>query len=248
MSRIEARSITKRYEIEGKTVDALRGVSLEVNSPEFVTIVGRSGSGKTTLLRILAGLEAPTSGEVRCDGRLCTPGSPMAAGMVFQEPRLMPWLSVLQNVLFAFPPSQRGPELRSKAVKMIKLVGLAGYEEALPGQLSGGMAQRVALGRAMLREPETILLDEPLGALDYFTRRTMQRELLRLYHEENRSFVMVTHDVGEALRLGTRVIVLRDGLSADEIEVGLPYPRPRSTPVFQLLIDRVLAAIGDEDR
>lgn len=128
---------------------------------------------------------------------------------------------------------------------MIETVGLKGYEMALPAQLSGGMAQRVALGRALVKNPPVILLDEPLGALDYFTRRTMQRELIRLYLEEKKSFIMVTHDVGEALRLGTRVIVLGEGRVTRELSVDLPYPRPRSTPAFQGLIDKVLGAIGD---
>ena len=157
----------------------------------------------------------------------------------------MPWLSALDNILFAYPPRERNEGLRERALKMIETVGLKGYEMALPAQLSGGMAHRVALGRALVKNPPVILLDEPLGALDYFTRRTMQRELIRLYLEEKKSFIMVTHDVGEALRLGTRVIVLGEGRVTRELSVDLPYPRPRSTPAFQGLIDEVLGAIGD---
>ena len=157
----------------------------------------------------------------------------------------MPWLSALDNIIFACPPRERGEELRRAALRMIETVGLKGYEGALPTQLSGGMAQRVALGRALVKNPPLKLLDEPLGALDYFTRRLMQRELIRLYLEEKKSFIMVTHDVGEALRLGTRVIVLREGGVERELAVGLPYPRPRSSPAFQSLIDEVLEAIGE---
>lgn len=245
MSFLTVDSVSKSYDIEGRRIEALRGVSLEIGENEFVTVVGRSGSGKTTLLRILASLEQPTAGAVRFRGRECSEENPLPAGMVFQEARLMPWLSALDNIIFACPPRERGEELRRAALRMIETVGLKGYEGALPTQLSGGMAQRVALGRALVKNPPLILLDEPLGALDYFTRRLMQRELIRLYLEEKKSFIMVTHDVGEALRLGTRVIVLREGGVERELAVGLPYPRPRSSPAFQSLIDEVLEAIGE---
>lgn len=245
MSFLSVENVSKCYSIEGRRVEALRGVSLEIGENEFVIVVGRSGSGKTTLLRILASLEPPTAGSVKFKGRLCSQEEPLPAGMVFQEARLMPWLSALDNILFAYPPRERTEGLRERALKMIETVGLKGYERALPAQLSGGMAQRVALGRALVKNPPVILLDEPLGALDYFTRRTMQRELIRLYLEEKKSFIMVTHDVGEALRLGTRVIILGEGRVKRELSVDLPYPRPRSTPAFQGLIDEVLGAIGD---
>ena len=245
MSFLSVENVSKCYSIEGRRVEALREVSLEIGENEFVTVVGRSGSGKTTLLRILASLEPPSEGSVKFRGRPCSQEEPLSAGMVFQEARLMPWLSALDNILFAYPPRERNEGLRERALKMIETVGLKGYEMALPAQLSGGMAQRVALGRALVKNPPVVLLDEPLGALDYFTRRTMQRELIRLYLEEKKSFIMVTHDVGEALRLGTRVIVLGEGRVTRELSVDLPYPRPRSTPAFQGLIDKVLGAIGD---
>ncbi len=245
MAFLSVDSVSKSYRLEERRVEALRDVSLEIGENEFVAIVGRSGSGKTTLLRILASLEPPTSGAVRFRGRECSEESPLSAGMVFQEARLMPWLSALDNIIFACPPRERGEELRKRALEMIETVGLGGYESALPTQLSGGMAQRVALGRALVKDPPVVLLDEPLGALDYFTRRAMQRELIRLYLDKKKSFIMVTHDVGEALRLGTRVVVLGEGRVKRELSVNLPYPRPRSTPAFQNLIDEVLEAIGD---
>ncbi|MCD8163142.1 MAG: ABC transporter ATP-binding protein [Synergistaceae bacterium] len=245
MSFLSVENVSKCYSIDGRRVEALRDVSLEIGENEFVTVVGRSGSGKTTLLRILASLEPPTAGSVKFRGRSCSQEEPLPAGMVFQEARLMPWLSAIDNILFAYPPRERDEGLRESALKMIETVGLKGYERALPAQLSGGMAQRVALGRALVKNPPVILLDEPLGALDYFTRRTMQRELIRLYLEEKKSFIMVTHDVGEALRLGTRVVILGEGRVTRELPVDLPYPRPRSTPVFQGLIYEVLGAIGD---
>lgn len=247
MNGLELKDISKRYEVGGLPVNALRGVSLDISEDDFAVIVGRSGSGKTTLLRIMAGLEQPSSGMISYAGLPCAPEHPLPAAMVFQEPRLMPWLSAADNVLFSVPPASRTKETSVSALEKLSLVGLDGYGSAYPDQLSGGMAQRVALARALLREPRILLLDEPLSALDYFTRRTMQKELIRLYKEEKRCFIMVTHDVGEALRLGTRVIVLKDGAAADDIKVDMPYPRPRSSKDFQSLIDRVLSAIGDSD-
>lgn len=247
MDELVISGVSKRYEIKDNAVQALDGINIKVGADEFLAIAGRSGSGKTTLLRLMAGLEEPTSGEIRYKDSICTQNAPLLAAAVFQEPRLMPWLSALDNVLFSIPPAKRDDRAVKAAIEKLALVGLAGYEAALPGQLSGGMAQRVALARALLREPRILLLDEPLSALDYFTRRTMQRELIRLFKEEQRCFIMVTHDVGEALRLGTRVIVLKDGRVADDIKVTLPYPRPRSSHEFQGLIDRVLNSIGDSD-
>ncbi len=165
--------------------------------------------------------------------------------MVFQEPRLLPWLSVENNILFPFHPEGRAKDLHSKAISLLKMLGLEGYENAMPHQLSGGMAQRVALGRALSCDPEIVLLDEPLGALDYFTRRALQRELARIYMEGGKTFLMVTHDVGEALRLGTRVIVLKKGKIEASIPIELEYPRDRHCETFQTLLDEVLAALDD---
>ncbi len=247
MKELEIKNVSKRYTIKESIVNALDGVDLTISGDDFVVIVGRSGSGKTTLLRLMAGLEMPTKGELLYDGVLCTAEAPLPASMVFQEPRLMPWLSAFDNVLFSVAPAKRDDSVRKAASDKLALVGLAGHEDALPAQLSGGMAQRVALARALLRDPRILLLDEPLSALDYFTRRTMQRELLRLFHDEKRCFIMVTHDVGEALRLGTRVVILKDGHIADDIKIEMPHPRRRNSAEFQGLVDRVLAAIGDSD-
>lgn len=242
---ISLRNISKCYSAAGRSVFALKDLSLDIRENEFLAVVGRSGSGKTTLLRILASLEEPTAGEMRFRGKLCSPENPLPSGMVFQDARLMPWLSALENIIFAFPPRERTAELHEAAKKMLETVGLSGCERSMPRELSGGMAQRVALGRALIKNPSVILLDEPLGALDYFTRRAMQRELIRIYLQEKKSFIMVTHDVGEALRMGTRVIVLGEGQMRKEINVDFSYPRPRSDPRFQRLIDEVLDAIGD---
>lgn len=244
---IKIENLSKIYSIGEKKIPALRGITLDIGDGEFLSVVGRSGCGKTTFLRLLASLEEPTGGEIYFNGRLCTKKNPAPAGMVFQEPRLLPWLTVCENIIFAYPPRERCQELQVRARKMVKSVGLAGYEDARPDQLSGGMAQRVALGRALLKDPPVVLLDEPFGALDYFTRLTMQEELLRLYVNGGKSFIMVTHDVGEALRLGTRVIVLGGGKIKSDIQVSLPYPRQRNSADFQSLMDKVLEAVGKSD-
>ena len=247
MNRLKIENLTKKYQLEDMAVDALSGINLEIEQGEFIAIVGRSGSGKTTLLRILAGLEEQTSGKIYFQGRECTVDAPLPTGMVFQEARLMPWLSVESNVLFPFLPKGRDEAMHRKALSLLEMLGLSGYENAMPFQLSGGMAQRVALGRALIRDPEIILLDEPLGALDYFTRRTLQSELVRIYRGGGKTFIMVTHDVGEALRLGTRVLVLKNGKIDVSVNVPMGYPRVRNSPEFQALVDRVLGAIEDSE-
>ena len=135
--------------------------------------------------------------------------------------------------------------MHQKALEILKMLGLEGYENAMPHQLSGGMAQRVALGRALSCDPEIVLMDEPLGALDYFTRRALQRELVRIYLQGGKTFLMVTHDVGEALRMGTRVLVLKNGMIEASIPIPLEYPRDRHCETFQALLDRVLTALDD---
>lgn len=247
MSWLKIDNLKKTYLIEEMEVEALRGIDLEIEEGGFIVIVGRSGSGKTTLLRIMAGLEQETEGKMIFKGRVCDQENPLPVGMVFQEPRLMPWLSVESNILFPFLPGGESEALRAKAMGILKMLGLEGYQNAMPDQLSGGMAQRVALGRALSCDPEIVLLDEPLGALDYFTRRALQRELIRIYMEGGKTFMMVTHDVGEALRLGTRVLVLKKGRIEASIPVPLQYPRDRHCETFQSLIDQILTALDDAE-
>lgn len=247
MSFLKIEDLKKRYVIEDMNVDALMGIDLEIEQGGFIVIVGRSGSGKTTLLRILASLERETEGRIIFKGRICDYEYSLPVGMVFQEPRLLPWMSVESNILFPFHPKGRAKEQHSKATSLLEMLGLEGFANAMPYQLSGGMAQRVALGRALSCEPEIVLLDEPLGALDYFTRRTLQRELLRIYMQGGKTFLMVTHDVGEALRLGTRVIVLKKGKIEASIPIELEYPRDRHCEKFQSLLDEVLEALDDAE-
>lgn len=247
MNRLRIEGLKKTYVLDDMEVEALRGVDLEIEDGGFIVIVGRSGSGKTTLLRILAGLEEETEGRIVFNGKVRTSENRLPVGMVFQEPRLLPWLSVENNILFPFLPGGEARSLRPKAYELLKMLGLEGYQNAMPNQLSGGMAQRVALGRALSCDPEIVLLDEPLGALDYFTRRTLQRELVRIYLEGGKTFLMVTHDVGEALRLGTRILVLKEGMIEASIPVPMEYPRERRCDLFQSLLDEVLTAIDDSE-
>lgn len=234
-------------------LQALEDVSFTVGEQEFVCVLGPSGSGKSTLLRILAGLLPATQGSVSYHGeRLFGPRREI--GFVFQKANLMPWRSVLENILL---PLELAGEPRStsipKAREMVELVGLDGFEGVLPRDLSGGMAQRVAIGRALVHDPEVLLLDEPFGALDALTRERMGLELLRIWERRCKTVVMVTHSITEALFLADRVLVFtqRPGRVRQEFLVELPRPRQeniRYTPDFGELARQVRTAIGDTEQ
>ena len=240
------RDLSKSFSLNGQRLEVLRGLNLNVKGGEALAIVGPSGCGKTTLLRVLAGLEQPDRGEVRIDGAPVQ-GIGSQRAVIFQEPRLLPWLTVLQNVAFGL--EVRGLDLdgaQDKARHYIRLVGLAGFEEAYPRQLSGGMAQRVGIARALTVQPEILLLDEPLGALDAMTKLTMQEELARIWREEGVTMILVTHDLEEAIHLADRVLVLAKENAAPPrlLDVDLPRPRDRSAPDFVAMRRRLMAEIG----
>jgi NitT/TauT family transport system ATP-binding protein len=224
---------------------ALDGVSFEVCPQEFVCVLGPSGSGKSTLLRILAGLLPPTSGEVIFHGSE-HPG----IGMVFQQANLMPWRTVSENL--RLPLELAGMEsnvARQKAQEMMELVGLEGFESYWPRDLSGGMAQRVAIARALIHDPDLLLLDEPFGSLDALTRERMWTELSRIWQARQKTVLMVTHSISEALFLADRVLVLsqRPGKVKLDLEVDLPRPRldeMRYTLQFGKLARRLKETIG----
>jgi ABC-type nitrate/sulfonate/bicarbonate transport system ATPase subunit len=247
MARIEISRVTKRYEPADASQDpALEDVSLTIADNEFVTLVGRSGCGKTTLLNIVAGLVAPTSGEVRVDGRTVT-GPGQGKGMVFQQHALFPWLTAIQNV--EFPGKSRGvprQERRETASQLIDLVGLRGFEDRYPVELSGGMQQRVAIARALALDPEILLMDEPFGALDELTRIEMQDELLRVWSSRKKTVVFVTHSISEALMLSDRVVVLtaRPGRIRQEFAVALPRPRERTDARLLTLHETIWQSLG----
>lgn len=211
---------------------ALRDVDLDVAPGEVVAVVGGSGCGKSTLLRLVAGLDREHEGTVEVAGAAVTGPGP-DRGVVFQEHRLLPWLTVEENVAFAVPHLDAAARA-STVAEHLALVGLAGFERSYPGQLSGGMAQRVAIARALAHRPGVLLLDEPFGALDAFTRIQMQEELLRIWEAERTTLVLVTHDIDEAVFLGDRVVVMgtRPGTVRRVFPVRLSRPRDRTGSEF----------------
>lgn len=243
---VTVRDLSKSFALNGQRLAVLRDLQLEVRGGETLAIVGPSGCGKTTLLRVLAGLESPDSGEVLIDGQTVQ-GVGTERAIIFQEPRLLPWLTVLGNVAFGLQvrgtPRDRA---EARARHYIRLVGLAEFESAFPRQLSGGMAQRVGIARALTVQPEILLLDEPLGALDAMTKLTMQEELARIWREEKVTMILVTHDLEEAIFLADRVLVLPKEKDAVPrlISVDLPRPRDRSDSGFVQMRRRLMAGFG----
>ena len=206
---------------------ALEPTNLDVGNNDFVTILGPSGCGKSTLLRIIAGLDRPTSGRVVLDGQEVT-GPGADRGMVFQSYTLFPWLTVRENIAFGL--RERGvseAEREEIADGFIQRVGLSGFENHWPKQLSGGMQQRTAIARALANDPKILLLDEPFGALDNQTRVLMQEMLLGIWERDRKTVVFVTHDIEEAIFLGSRVVVMtaRPGRIKADVPIGLPHPR-----------------------
>lgn len=222
---------------------ALSPVNLTVEEGEFISIVGPSGCGKSTLLRLVAGLLMPTSGKLSLDGEEIM-GTDAKRGMAFQKPTLFPWLTVEENI--AFGPKVRKENKKEEIERMLALTHLSDFRSAYPHELSGGMAQRVALVRTMINEPEVFLLDEPLGALDAFTRMKMQDELLLLWKEKKNMMLMVTHDVDEAIYMGTRVLVMAKagGSVLRDIPIDLPYKRKRLDPKFLSYREEIMRLLG----
>jgi len=228
---ISVRSVTKIYEAtKGQRVLALEAVSFDVNQGEFVTLVGPSGCGKSTLLRLVAGLHTATSGELYVDGKKVE--RPVNVGMVFQTPVLMPWMSVLANILLPVEIRKLNMEDgRKEARELVQLLGLAGFERAYPFELSGGMQSRVAIGRALIHKPKLLLMDEPFGSLDAFTRESMGMELLRVWEKYKKTVIFVTHDIAEAVFLADKVVVLtpRPGRVSSVMQIDLERPRTVAT-------------------
>ena len=212
---------------------ALSSISLEMKSGEFISLVGTSGCGKSTFLRLIAGLITPTVGTLSVNDKEITGPAP-DRGMVFQRPTLFPWLTVEKNIGFSLKMQNKLKGNEQRVDHMLDLIGLKNFKDDYPGQLSGGMAQRVALVRTLINEPPILLLDEPLGALDAFTRMNMQDEILSAWKGRNQLAVMVTHDVDEAIYMGTRVIVMEPspGRIKADIPIKLDYPRNRSSAQF----------------
>lgn len=228
---IEYRKVRKNYNSGDDEVVALEDVSFDVAEGEFVTVVGRSGCGKTTLLKLTAGLLTPTEGTVRVAG-VPVRGPLINVGIVFQSPVLLAWRKTIANVLLQIEARKmKVHEYRKKALELLELTGLKGFEEKYPHELSGGMQQRVSISRALIHDPPLLLMDEPFGALDAITRDEMNLELLRIWSEAKKTVLFITHSIPEAILLGDRVIVMtpRPGKLAEIVKIDLP--RPRSTAI-----------------
>ncbi|MBI4591640.1 MAG: ABC transporter ATP-binding protein [Candidatus Rokubacteria bacterium] len=247
--KVLIREVSVVFKGRGSGLLALDRVSLEIEAGEFLCLVGPSGCGKSTLLRVCAGLIPQTSGEVTIQAD--RPGAPLTA-MVFQEHALLPWRTVLDNVVFG--PENRGvPEADryARGREMLALVGLTPFAGAYPHQLSGGMKQRVGIARALANDPEVLLMDEPLAALDAQTRTIMQEELLRIWAELGKTVIYVTHSIDEALLLGDRIALLtaRPGRLKQVFPVALGRPRGlevRASPEFGALVDKIWAELREE--
>lgn len=245
---IEVRGLGKTFTKDKSEVKAIEGFDLDVAEGEFVCLLGPSGCGKTTVLRIIAGLETKTSGTVLLQGKEVGT-SRSRVGMVFQEFALFPWRSSKKNVEFGLEVRGVPEATRSQvADKYLELVGLSGFADAHPHELSGGMKQRVAIARALANEPEVLLMDEPFGSLDAQTRNLMQKELLRIWAATSKTVLFVTHSVDEAVFLADRIVVMtaRPGRVREIIEVGLPRPRDRTSSEFIAVRGKVLAELDEE--
>jgi len=229
---ISIRSLSKSYAApEGKIIQALHCCSLDIESGSFTVFIGKSGSGKTTLLKLIAGLEQPDSGAVEFEA---TPAPRL--GFMFQDPRLLPWLTVEQNLALAFPPAKSKAEkavVRDEIARILSLTGLEGRAVSLPHELSGGMAQRVALARCLCRNPAVLLLDEPLCSLDTFNRLHLRNELEKLRQQFGLTVILVTHNIEDAVFFADRIFLLNEGKLDGEIAISLKRPRDYHSAEFQ---------------
>jgi sulfonate transport system ATP-binding protein len=233
---ISIRSLSKSYAApEGKIIQALRDCSLDIAKGSFTVFIGKSGSGKTTLLKLIAGLEQPDSGAVEFSAEQ-DGGTLPKLGFMFQDPRLLPWLTVEQNLALAFPPTKSKAEkaaVRNEIMRVLSLTGISDRAASLPHELSGGMAQRVALARCLCRNPAVLLLDEPLCSLDAFNRLHLRNELEKLRQQLGLTVILVIHDIEEAVFFGDRIFLLNEGNLDGEIPISLKRPRGYRSSEFQ---------------
>lgn len=244
VGEISIKNVSKKFEAldsSREEVLALNDFNLDIKPGSFVSLIGPSGCGKSTLLRIIGGLETASSGSIFLDGKeIKKPGSDR--GFAFQGSNLFPWLTVEKNIAFGLKARHIFKEKKQDVQEYIKLVGLEGFEKSYPHHLSGGMQQRVSLARALVGHPDVLLLDEPLGALDAFTRINLQDEILRIWKKYNMTMVMVTHDVDEAIYMSDQVVVMaaRPSKVKAVIDIDLPRPRARAQDTFQEYRTKIL--------
>jgi NitT/TauT family transport system ATP-binding protein len=249
--QILARGVNKIFGKEPATITALKDIDLEINAGEFVCLLGPSGCGKSTLLNAIAGFSLPTTGTLEVSGKAVAAPGP-DRGMVFQEYALFPWMTVERNIAFGL--EIRGlakQQIAETVTQLLELLGLKEFRQRFPKDLSGGMRQRVAIARVLALDPPIMLMDEPFGALDALTRRSLQDELLRIWQAVGKTIVFVTHSIEEAIYLGSRVVILtyRPGTIKQDIRIELPYPRDTNSVEFNK-IKRELAEIvhAEQDR
>jgi NitT/TauT family transport system ATP-binding protein len=242
VATVTVEHLRKVFDGQDRPVVALDDVSFEATGHTFVSIVGPSGCGKSTLLNILAGVETPTSGSVR----ISEDGGRARVGYVFQAPRLLPWRSVIDNMLFV--QQDQGPEVVARAERYLDMVGLSDHRASWPSQLSGGMQQRVGIARAFSIEPDALLMDEPFSHLDAITARGLRRELHAMWQETRKTILFVTHDVGEAVELSNRIVILaKGGKLRQNVEVDLPFPRDPADDRVALMKADVLRTFEELD-
>ncbi|MGA2917540.1 ABC transporter ATP-binding protein [Methanoregula sp.] len=246
---LQLRDVSRTFTTEkGEMIEALSRISLDIRDQEFICILGPSGCGKTTILRIIAGLESATSGTISIDGTTITRPSPQMA-MIFQEYSLYPWRNVQENVTLGLElRGMKKTEREENAKKYLELVGLKGFENSFPYELSGGMRQRVAVARALAIDPSILLMDEPFGALDAQTRNRMQHELLHIWQKTKKTILFVTHSVDEAVFLADRIVVLtrRPGSVREIVTVPGERPRERTGEEFVQIRRHLLDMINEE--
>ncbi|NMG83133.1 MAG: ATP-binding cassette domain-containing protein [Methanosarcinales archaeon] len=248
--KLEIRNITKTFRTNNNEMNVLENVNLNVKPNEFLCIIGPSGCGKTTLLRMIAGLDHPNSGEIILDGEEVKEPSP-DRGMVFQEFSLFPWRTVIKNVTFGLEIKEIDKEEQYRiANECINLVGLKGFENHYPYELSGGMKQRAAIARALANDPSILLMDEPFGSVDAQTRNILQEELLEIWERTKKTVLFVTHSIDEAVYLADRVIVMsaRPGSIVECMNITVARPRKRTSTEANELRERLLTLLKNEKR
>ena len=243
MAGVELCNLSKHFLLGERTISAVQSVTTTISHGSFTVIVGKSGCGKTTLLRLLGGLEELTEGQIHwtdIEKQQLLP----KIGFVFQEPRLMPWLTVYENMAFSLDKSLLPEAVATIVNPILNQLGLESFRDAYPAQLSGGMAQRVSLGRTLSYDPDLILMDEPFGALDYFTRKKLQLEMVELFLLQKKTVIFVTHDVSEAKYLGQKILVMDEGRIVKEIPIEMSYPRNLASSDILDIQTEILESLG----